>query len=63
MTQPTAVAEEWMGLGGGVGSLTTNKSVARVAHATEGKSTVQYRTFASYEDYARMTEDGPEDSL
>jgi ribosome biogenesis protein MAK21 len=59
-------AEEWSGLGGSV-DVTDNKR-KRSRGGNDGaparrKKLRSLPTFASYEDYARMIEDGPEDDL
>ncbi|SRR6266702_827379 len=61
-----SVADEWMGLGGGV-DVTDNKR-KRSRGGNDGaparrKKARSLPTFASYEDYAHMIEDGPEDYL
>ena len=61
-----SAAEEWTGLGGGV-DVTDNKR-KRSRGGKDGaparrKKHRSLPTFASYEDYARMIEDGPEENL
>lgn len=61
-----SVAEEWTGLGGGV-DVTDNKR-KRSRGGNDGaparrKKLRSLPTFASYEDYARMIEDGPEEDM
>ena len=60
-----SVAEEWTGLGG---VDVTNNKRKRSRGGNDGapprrKKSRSLPTFASYEDYARMIEDGPEDNL
>ena len=59
-------ADEWKGLGGSV-DVTENKR-KRNRGGNDGAPTRKKKlrslpTFASYEDYARMIEDGPQDNL
>ncbi|KIM44363.1 hypothetical protein M413DRAFT_25783 [Hebeloma cylindrosporum] len=56
--------EEWGGIGGG--SSNTDKNKKRKREETSGEKRKKLRslpTFASYEDYAKMIEDGPEDVI
>lgn len=56
--------EEWGGIGGG-GDSAGNKKRKREATAASGKSKKlrSLPMFASYDDYAKMIEDGPEDDI
>lgn len=61
-TQEDAGAEEWTGFGGD-----TNAGGKRKRGKEDGKEKRKklrsLPTFASYEDYAKMIEDGPEDNV
>ena len=63
-----SVAEEWTGLEGGVDDSNNKRKRSSMggndgAPARRKKKSRSLPTFASYEDYADMIEDGPEDNL
>ncbi|KAH8990280.1 CBF-domain-containing protein [Lactarius akahatsu] len=59
-------AEEWTGLGGGADVIDNKRKRSRGGNDGAPARRKKHRslpTFASYEDYARMIEDGPEENL
>ena len=61
-----SVAEQWTGLGSGVDVTDGKRKRSRGGNDGAPARRKKHRslpTFASYEDYARMIEDGPEENL
>jgi ribosome biogenesis protein MAK21 len=58
-----SVSEDWTGFRGGVDIADNKRKRGNDGAPSRRKKRRSLPTFASYEDYARMIEDGPEDNL
>lgn len=55
--------EEWGGINGSQGATKTKRKREESSNNQRRKKLRSLPTFASYEDYAKMIEDGPEDDI